>query len=59
MLCDHGASVNEKNDHKETVLHLSCKEGNKELAEILLIHGASLHEVDLNYETPLHKESAH
>ena len=48
--------MDEQNDQKETVLHLSCKEGNKEIAQILLDHGASLYEVDTNHETPLHKE---
>ena len=49
--------MNEKND--QTILHLSCKDGNKEIAEILLDHGASLYEVDSNNETPLHKEWVH
>ena len=49
--------MNEKND--QTILHLSCKDGNKEIAEILLDHGASLYEVDSNHETPLHKEWVH
>ena len=48
--------MDEQNDQKETVLHLCCKEGNKEIAQILLDHGASLYEVDRNHETPLHKE---
>ena len=51
--------MDEKNYLKETVLHLSCKEGNKEIAQILLDHGASLYEVDVNHETPLHKERVH
>ena len=51
--------MDEQNDQKETVLHLSCKEGNKEIAQILLDHGASLYEVDTNHETPLHKELVH
>ena len=51
--------MDEKNDQEETILHLSCKEGNKEIAQILLDHGASLTEVDLNHETPLHKENVH
>ena len=51
--------MDEQNDQKETVLHLSCKEGNKEIAQILLDHGASLYEVDTNSETPLHKEWVH
>ena len=51
--------MDEQNDQKETVLHLCCKEGNKEIAQILLDHGASLYEVDTNHETPLHKEWVH
>ena len=51
--------MNEKNDQKETILHLCFKDGNKEIAEILLDHGASLYEVDSNHETPLHKELVH
>ena len=51
--------MDEQNEQKETVLHSCCKEGNKEIAQILLDHGASLYEVDTNHETPLHKEWVH
>ncbi|KAJ3115722.1 hypothetical protein HDU96_000134 [Phlyctochytrium bullatum] len=47
-------NINARNRQRETPLHVAAKEGNTEIIEILLDHGASAHVVDKSGNTPLH-----
>ncbi|XP_039570301.1 unconventional myosin-XVI isoform X2 [Passer montanus] len=49
-----GGSVNQKNDEGVTLLHVACANGYKNVASLILDHGADLNAVDNQYWTPLH-----
>ncbi|CAM4400283.1 unnamed protein product [Caretta caretta] len=49
-----GGSVNQKNDKGITLLHIACANGYKDVASLILDHGADVNVVDNQYWTPLH-----
>uniref|UniRef100_A0A8C3GLI8 Myosin XVI n=1 Tax=Cairina moschata TaxID=8855 RepID=A0A8C3GLI8_CAIMO len=54
QLIASGGSVNQKNDDGVTLLHMACANGYKNVASLILDHGADLNMVDNQYWTPLH-----
>ncbi|XP_416950.4 unconventional myosin-XVI isoform X1 [Gallus gallus] len=54
QLISSGGSVNQKNDEGVTLLHVACANGYKNVASLILDHGADLNVVDNQYWTPLH-----
>ncbi|KAG8452096.1 hypothetical protein GDO86_004041 [Hymenochirus boettgeri] len=54
QLLTAGGGVNEKNDEGVTLLHIACAYGYKDVACLLLEHGADSDAVDDHYWTPLH-----
>uniref|UniRef100_A0A8C4WAC3 Myosin XVI n=1 Tax=Gopherus evgoodei TaxID=1825980 RepID=A0A8C4WAC3_9SAUR len=49
-----GGNVNQKNDKGVTLLHIACANGYKDVASLILDHGADVNVVDNQYWTPLH-----
>ncbi|KAF4789820.1 hypothetical protein TURU_147137 [Turdus rufiventris] len=54
QLISSGGSVNQRNDEGVTLLHVACANGYKNVASLVLDHGADLNVVDNQYWTPLH-----
>ncbi|XP_055658491.1 unconventional myosin-XVI isoform X1 [Falco peregrinus] len=54
QLISSGGTVNQKNDEGVTLLHVACANGYKNVASLIVDHGADLNVVDNQYWTPLH-----
>ncbi|XP_068602409.1 unconventional myosin-XVI [Brachionichthys hirsutus] len=60
MLCDvrqlvaAGGGLNQANEEGVTLLHMACASGYREVASLLLEHGAHPHPTDNSFWTPLH-----
>jgi ankyrin repeat protein len=53
-LIERGASVNEKNQNRETPLHYACYYGHTATAVALIVRGANVNEKNQFGETPMH-----
>uniref|UniRef100_A0A8C3XQK5 Myosin XVI n=1 Tax=Chelydra serpentina TaxID=8475 RepID=A0A8C3XQK5_CHESE len=54
QLISAGGSMNQKNDKGVTLLHIACANGYKDVAALILDHGADVNIMDNQYWTPLH-----
>ena len=56
-LNDETVRVDAKDDRGYTALHEACRTGHRDVAELLLDHGADIHELSYHKYTPLMRAS--